>query len=336
MERPGHVGQLQDLLERGRRIRRAARAFRRRRPSSWPRRSEPTRRGPRGARTRVRQSITGSRGSSRGRAARAEPRLASAGARRRSPPRPRVEARNRPHRLGARLALPRSAALVDAERRVHRASCSIVTAPDSNSQRRSAGRSAMADSSSTQPPASYMWRSVSTAAGLASDGGRASSGPRSASDVDVLRAGPALRLRHRARLAPVAANGRERGELVERLGQAGGVWRRRISRVRSLAFQRAGLGRRLFRRVLGFGRQIRRQPLRDAAFERRRPDSPGESAGPRRASSRARSGRSRRRRRRGRAAATAPGPSPLIADGARQAHRAVLVRILQARIDEHG
>ena len=62
-------------------------------------------------------------------------------------------------------------------------SCSIVTAPDSNSQRRSAGRSAIADSSSTQPPASNMCRScVQHVRRRRPAAGSSSSGPRSASE----------------------------------------------------------------------------------------------------------------------------------------------------------
>ena len=76
----------------------------------------------------------------------------------------------------------RSAELVTPSVACSCASCSIETAPDSKSQRRSAGRSATADSRSTQPPASYMWRSRVNSAGLASGGGSASSGPRAASE----------------------------------------------------------------------------------------------------------------------------------------------------------
>ena len=67
-----------------------------------------------------------------------------------------------------------------------------------------------------------MCRSRVNSAGLASGGGSASSGPRVGVGVDVLRSDNGCGFGKESRLRRVAANGRNGGEVVERLGQTGG------------------------------------------------------------------------------------------------------------------
>ena len=72
----------------------------------------------------------------------------------------------------------------------------------------------------------------------------------------------------RSRSASSAASPRiiaSAASVRERAGEGGGRNR--------LAFQRAGFGWRLLWRLLGFRRQVRREPVDDAALERRRRDS---------------------------------------------------------------
>jgi len=109
---------------------------------------------------------------------------------------------------------------------------------------------------------------------------------------------------------------------------------RTSSECEELAFQGAWLGRRLFRSVFGFGWQVCRQPIHDAAFQ-----SHGAETLPNQQCSDVRAGQLVRVRivdddaaisREGGRGAVAQKP-----DGARQADRAVFVRILQTRVDEH-
>ena len=73
--------------------------------------------------------------------------------------------------------------------------------------------------------------------------------------------------REQLRLARVAANDRQRRKLFEAPVEGVDVGVARSARNAELAFQCAGLRGRLLRRLLGFRRQIGRQPVHDAALQ---------------------------------------------------------------------
>ena len=130
--------------------------------------------------------------------------------------RPRDRGRARAARHSRRISATRSASDVTPSATCSTRSCSSVTAPDSNSHRRSAGRSASADSSSTQAPASNMCRSCFRISGCVSGGGASSRGSRSASEAIVPAADERKGVREQRRRRGIASNGRYGGELFER------------------------------------------------------------------------------------------------------------------------
>ena len=138
--------------------------------------------------------------------------------------------------------------------------------------------------------------------------------------------------REKLAVGGVAANGCEQGKLLERAIQGSGV-PASLGRNRALAFQCPGLRRGLLRGLFRFGREVGGEPVDDSAFERRRAVTLSYQL---RDDVRARQLVgigvvydnflvARQRLRRGTFG---------VSDGARQADRAVLVRVFQPRVHQ--
>src|SRR5262249_4309217 len=144
----------------------------------------------------------------------------------------------------------------------------MVTASDSYSQRRSEGKSATADSTSTQPPASNICRRRLSVSASLSGGGASNRGPRSASvSTPCARVSASARRKTdsstpspRMRASDASCRSvRDKGDTP-----AG----RPSSEIGGLAFQCPGFGRRLLRRFFHLRWEIGGEPLDYAALQR--------------------------------------------------------------------
>ena len=146
--------------------------------------------------------------------------------------------------------------------------CSIVIAPDSMSQRRSAGMSASVDSSSTQPPASSSGATASERRGRFPWAARR----RSVRGRRRTRCAAFARARPRASAVPLRRHRRESAPARQAAAAYAGETRRVREKCREsrLAFQCARFRWGLLGCLFRLDGEIRGQPVGDAALERDR------------------------------------------------------------------